>query len=168
MPKIIENLESRLITEACRQIKEAGYGATTMRSIAKACGVGVGTVYNYFPSKDALLASHLLADWNECVTAINAVSTYSDSCKPVLHCIYDQLLSYTQRHQAIFHDEGAMASFAGSSAHYHALLRGQLAAPLHKFCENDFAADFIAESMLVWTIEGKEFNDIFGMLEKLL
>ena len=167
MPKIIENLESKLIAEAFRQIKEVGYGATTIRSIAQACGVGVGTVYNYFPSKDALLASHLLADWNDCVTAINAVSTYSDSYKPVLHCIYDQLLAYTLRHHDIFHDESAMSSFVGSSAHYHTLLRGQIAVPLRKFCENGFTAEFIAESLLVWTIEGKDFSDIFGILEKL-
>ena len=168
MPKIIENLESKLIAEAFRQIKEVGYDATTIRSIATACGVGVGTVYNYFPSKDALLASHLLNEWSECVTAINAVSTYSDTCKPVLHCIYDQLLAYTQRHQTIFQDEGAMASFAGSSARYHSLLRSHLVAPLRKFCENDFTAAFIAESLLVWTIEGKEFNEICGIVEKLL
>ena len=45
MPKIIENLEDRLIQEARRQIAESGYGATTIRSVAKGCGVGVGTVY---------------------------------------------------------------------------------------------------------------------------
>ncbi len=50
MPKIIENLQSKLIEEAKKQIEEAGYGAMTIRSVAKACGVGVGTVYNYFSS----------------------------------------------------------------------------------------------------------------------
>ena len=55
MPKIIENLESKLLEEAKRQIQESGYGAMTIRSVAKGCGVGVGTVYNYFPSKEALL-----------------------------------------------------------------------------------------------------------------
>ena len=43
MPKIIENLESKLIEEAFHQIRDVGYSATTIRSIAKACGVGVGT-----------------------------------------------------------------------------------------------------------------------------
>ena len=79
MPKIIENLETKLIEEAKKQIEEAGYGAMTIRSVAKACGVGVGTVYNYFPSKEALIAKHLLDDWKQCVAAIQAVSTYSDS-----------------------------------------------------------------------------------------
>ena len=34
MPKIIENLENRLIEEARKQIEEAGYSAMTIRSVA--------------------------------------------------------------------------------------------------------------------------------------
>ena len=44
MPKIIENLESKLIEEAQRQVARSGYGALTIRSVAKACGVGVGEI----------------------------------------------------------------------------------------------------------------------------
>ena len=44
MPKIIENLPERLAEEARRQIEASGFSAMTIRSVAKACGVGVGTV----------------------------------------------------------------------------------------------------------------------------
>lgn len=167
MPKIIENLESRLIAEAKNQIEESGYSAMTIRSVAKACGVGVGTVYNYFSSKEELLATYLLSDWNDCVAAINAVSQYSDSPIPVVRCMFDQLLSFAQRHQAIFRDEAAASAFAGSFSHYHGLLRAQLAAPLQKYCSSDFASEFIAESLLTWSMSGKSFDDIYGMIDKL-
>ena len=167
MPKIIENLESRLMAEARKQVEESGYGAMTIRSVAKACGVGVGTVYNYFSSKDALLATYMLGDWNHCVAAIEAVSTYSDSASPVVRCIHDQLCRYAARHQAIFRDEAAAASFAGSFSRYHALLRSQLADPLRKFCGSDFAAEFIAEALLTWTMAGKTFDEIYGMIHNL-
>ena len=167
MPKIIENLEARLIEEAKRQIEEAGYGAMTIRSVAAGCGVGVGTVYNYFSSKEELIAKHLLEDWLKCVTAIQAVSTYSDSPRPVTLCIYDQLLSFTRSHGAIFRDKAAAASFTGSFSHYHSMLRSQLAQPLVKFCEDRFAAEFIAEALLTWTMASKTFDEIYGMIEKL-
>lgn len=167
MPKIIKDLEAKLMEEARRQIVEAGYSATTIRSVAKACGVGVGTVYNYFSSKDELLASYMLSDWKQCVAAIEAVSTYSESPKPVVRCICDQLLLFIQRHEAVFRDSGAAAAFAGSFSRYHALLRSQLAQPLQKFCADPFAAEFIAESLLSWTVNGKEFSQIYPLVDKL-
>ena len=167
MPKIIENLESKLIEEACKQVQQSGYGALTIRSVAKACGVGVGTVYNYFPSKDALIATYLLGDWQHCVTAIDSVSRESASPESVLRCMFDQLTSYAQRHQAIFCDTAAVSNFAGAFSRYHGLLRSQLAAPIRKYCNSDFTAEFIAESLLTWSMSGKSFDEICELLKKL-
>lgn len=167
MPKIIENLESRLIEEARKQIETSGYGAVTIRSVAKACGVGIGTVYNYFPAKDDLLATYLLSDWKDCMAAIHNTAQSAAAPGPVLRCMFDQLLSYAHRHQAVFRDEAAAAAFAGSFGRYHGMLRAQLAAPVRKFCGSDFEAEFIAESLLTWSMSGKSFDDIYGIIEKL-
>ena len=167
MPKIIENLKDRLLTEAKLQIEQGGYGAVTIRSIAKSCGVGVGTVYNYFPSKEALIATHLLEDWTVCVDAIQCSADHADIPQPILKCIYDQLTGFALRHKAIFRDEAAAAAFARSFSSYHGLLRGQLAKPLEKFCQDAFAAEFIAEALLTWSMAGKPFDEIYEMLKKL-
>lgn len=167
MPKIIENLKDRLIAEAQKQIEENGYGAVTIRSVAKGCGVGVGTVYNYFPSKEELIANHLLEDWKLCIAAIQRAAENSDCPQPVLQCIYEQLAGFADRHQAIFRDEAAAAGFAGSFSQYHDLLRTQLADPLCKFCDNDFTAQFVAESLLTWTMADKPFAEIYKILKKL-
>jgi len=167
MPKIIENLENRLLEEAKQQIEEQGYSAMTIRSVAKACGVGVGTVYNYFPSKEDLIATFMLQEWKDCVAAIQAVSISSDHAEPVARCIYDQLIAYAQRHSAIFRDAAAAAGFAGSFSRYHGILRSQLAQPLRKFCGREFAAEFTAEALLTWSMAGKSFEAIWGMVEPL-
>ena len=167
MPKIIENLKERLISEAQKQIEVNGYGAVTIRSVAKACGVGVGTVYNYFPSKEALIATHLLEDWNRSVHTINQAAQSATEPKPVVQCIYEELVRFAHRHQMIFRDETATVGFAGSFGQYHDILRAQLADPLRKFCSSDFAAQFVAESLLIWSMAGKSFDEIYEILKKL-
>ena len=108
MPKIIENLEEKLLCEARKQLQETGYSAMTIRSVAAGCGVGVGTVYNYFPSKDALLAASMLEDWQSCVAAVHGVSGSEQSPERVLRCIYDQLLGFIDRHQVLFRDKSRL------------------------------------------------------------
>ena len=167
MPKIIENLKDRLIAETQKQLEENGYSGVTIRSVAKGCGVGVGTVYNYFPSKEALVANHLLEDWKLCIAAIEHAAENYDHPQPVLQCIYRQLTDFARRHQAIFRDEAAASGFAGSFSQYHDLLRSQLADPLCKFCDKPFTAQFVAESLLTWAMAGKSFEEIYEVLKKL-
>ena len=167
MPKIIENLESRILAEARKQIEASGYGALTIRSVAKECGVGIGTVYNYFPSKDALVASYMLQDWKSCLEVITRVSREADSPECIVHCMFDQLKVYTVRHQALFLDDTAAAVFAESFSRYHTMLRRQLAEPLLKYCGSEFAGEFVAEALLTWTMAGIEFDELYGMIRKL-
>ena len=167
MPKIIENLKDRLLAEARQQLAQGGYGAVTIRSIAKGCGVGVGTVYNYFPSKEVLIATHLLEDWTVCVDTIRQAADRTECPQEILKCMYDQLIGFACRHEAIFRDAAAASGFACSFSQYHDLLRSQLAAPLRKFCGNDFASEFIAESLLTWSMAGKSFDEISEILKKL-
>ena len=167
MPKIIENLPERLAEEARRQIEESGYAAMTIRSVAKGCGVGVGTVYNYYPSKEALVATFMLADWKVCVDCIQACANDAQEAEAVLRTMYEKLRLFMEQYDPIFRDESAVASFTGSFSRYHSVLRAQLAQPLRKFCQSDFAAEFVVEALLTWTMAGKSFDEIYGMMEKL-
>jgi len=167
MPKIIKDLDILLMEEAKKQIQEKGYGAVTIRSIAKGCGVGVGTVYNYFPSKEMLIATYLLEDWKKCVDAITCVAKCAETPQPVLQSMYCRLVEFADRHRSVFCDETATAGFARAVGQYHTLLRSQLAQPLQKFCLGEFAAQFIAESLLTWSMAGKAFDEIYEILKKL-
>ena len=48
----------KLIASAVEIISEKGFRATTMKAIATHAGVGVATIYNYFPNKDKILYAY--------------------------------------------------------------------------------------------------------------
>jgi AcrR family transcriptional regulator len=46
----------RILEAAQRLFAENGYGPTTTRDIARAAGIASGTLFNYFPTKEAIVA----------------------------------------------------------------------------------------------------------------
>lgn len=46
-------------------ITQNGFGSVNMRAIAAACGVSVGSVYNYFPSKGDLICAVVESMWHD-------------------------------------------------------------------------------------------------------
>ena len=172
MPKIIENLREQLLIETRRQIEEMGYAKTTVRSVASACGVGVGTVYNYFSSKDMLIASFMLEDWQTCLADMKAAP--KGDAAQLLHRVYDVLNTFIYKHRALFGDPEAAKTFASSLAERHGMLRTQLAEALRPACDGastpdkDFLACFLAESLLTWTVAGKPFAELSPILCQLI
>ncbi len=168
MPKILNDPKENMLKEVERLLKEEGYAAVTIRSVAQGCGLGVGTVYNYFPSKEAMLAEYLLTDWRECLEAIREAGREPSGVEAVARCICRELNRFAGEHMTVFTDENARTSFAGSFSPYHKLLRSQLAQPLRPFCRSDFAAEFTAEALLTWTMAGKEFSQLWELVEGIV
>ena len=172
MPKIIENVREQLLCEARRQIAENGYKNTTIRSVAGACNLGIGTVYNYFKSKDILIATFILEDWQECISQMQQESLAHPGC--CLKTVYDSLSNFMSGHKELFGDSDATKVFATTFAQRHKLLRDQLVDIIRPICHNaavnnnDFLAEFIAESLLNWTVAGKTFEDISSVLNLII
>ncbi len=172
MPKIIENVRELLLDTAKEQIRLQGYRKTTIRSVASACGLGVGTVYNYFKSKDMLIAAFVLEDWQECLNEMKSHS--SADCQAALKGIYLSLQRFIQKHQALFSDSDAAKVFAVVFSERHKQLRDQLATILSPACDQSkaenktFLAEFIAEALLTWTVEGKPFKELSSTIGLLL
>lgn len=168
MSRIIENLKEKLLDEACKQIDTNGYSAMTIQSISKACGVAVGTVYNYYASKDEILEAYFFKKWNKCVETIYIVSKYSRSYDAVVHCIYDQIKQFEREHAFLLQDETASRVIESVMYRFQGLMSRQLAQPLRKYCANEIEAEIIAEALLIWIKTGKSFENIYKNIVKLV
>lgn len=59
-----------LILEAALDVfSKQGFHTTTVDQIAEAAGLGKGTLYRYFPTKEALYQALIVEKWNELITA---------------------------------------------------------------------------------------------------
>lgn len=64
MNKIVTSKEEILKTSR-ELIQEQGWSAVNIRSVAAACGVSVGSIYNYFDSKATLVGAAVESVWFE-------------------------------------------------------------------------------------------------------
>lgn len=160
VPKLIENLKEKLMEEAKKQLMEVGYEAMMISSLAKACGVGVGTVYNYFPSKEAILHACISEDWNKNMEIIDSVSKYSPNYDAVIHCIYDQIALFYREHQYIYRDSVTSDNVYAIISRHIWILHDRIAVVLRKYCESDTEAKQIAEAIVTWMCTGKSYEEI--------
>jgi len=54
VPKIINNLRSKISRAAYQLFSEKGYSAVSMKIVAEETGIAVGTLYNYYTNKEEL------------------------------------------------------------------------------------------------------------------
>ena len=56
-----------ILETAYRLAKEQGLASVSVRSVAAACGVSIGSIYNYYPSKDSLIIDVVGVFWQEVI-----------------------------------------------------------------------------------------------------
>ena len=64
-------------------IRRQGWEAVNVRAVASACGVAVGTLYNYVPSRDALVAASVESVWKDIFHHGEGMEDFGD----ILSCV---------------------------------------------------------------------------------
>lgn len=100
-----------IVSAAERVFARSGFYETKMAEIAREAGVGVGTLYNYFESKEVIFAEIVVDRQAEFDRTVQAAATSGD---PVdcLRQIVESCLSYLDDHGAllaIFQERGAVS-----------------------------------------------------------
>jgi len=79
MPKIIKNLQERILEAAEFLFSKHEYNDVDMRAISNKAGIAVGTLYNYFPDKKSLFVEIFKKTWKKTFSKLEDI-IQSDYC----------------------------------------------------------------------------------------
>ena len=174
MPKIITDLQKDILAEAREILFSQGYEALAMRRVAAACHVAVGTVYNYFPSKDLLVAQVILSDW---LTVLQRMGSLPPAPTPLdaLRGVFRELEGFYEQYGALWREYTAAGHIAPITGAYHRQLVEQMEAviasalaPFPPLCSPALPG-FLAEALLNAAGQGQSrFDQLSPIFERLL
>ncbi len=173
MPKLIENVRTRALEAAKNELLVSDYNGFTIRSVAKRCGIAVGTLYNYFPSKDMLAAAVMLQDWTRALAVMHQSATRSQNILDGLQIIYEEIERFASVYRNVWSQYSLTSQFASDYSDRHQLLLNQLAAIIHDLLAN-FQADedqvldrFVAENLLMAAVNQTPYQPLAVLLNRL-
>jgi len=127
MPKRIENLEENILQQSRQLMLESGYEALTMRKVAARCGIAVGTLYNYFSSKEALAGGVMLEDWCAVLAEMKRDCIAAPDLAQGLTAVYQGVMRFSRQYSDIWAGYGFAGNRNLDFARRHRLLVRQLA-----------------------------------------
>ena len=175
MPKIILNLRENILKESKKILKTEGYEKLTVRRVAKLCGVAVGTVYNYFPSKEMLTAGVMLDDWNRSLGDMRKAALAAPSPMKGLEEICTLIRRFVGEYTETWEQYRSRGVNNAQSPYRHHILVAQIAEAVSVllerfggvFCEQLPA--FLAENLLILASGSEEdMAKAAPIFEKLL
>lgn len=86
------------ILNVCRELVSAnGISTLNMREVAKACNVALGSIYNYFPSKDDLILATIESVWKD-IFHINCKCTSNMPLDKYINSIFFSVLQSAEKY----------------------------------------------------------------------
>lgn len=135
MPKIIENLQDTILTSGEKLLMINGYKSLTIRQVAAECHIAAGTIYNYYASKDALVAHIMFKDWTTAFGNIGDFLTGASDALQGLTLIFNVIRDFADRYRSIWGEYGNKSAL---TVDRHRLLIDQIAGyirPLLTTCD---------------------------------
>ncbi len=91
--------QARIYNEALRLFKERGFQKTTVLAIAKAARVSRGTVFNYYPYKEALLLEYVAFCLKGLEQAAQDQLASGAAPTEVLYVVFDELAGFVENNK---------------------------------------------------------------------
>ena len=174
MPKIIPELRESIIQAARKNLLESEAHDLSMRQLAQQCGTAVGTVYNYFPSKEALIAEVIMPDWLECCREMKEGAASGTDPLSAVRATAAALRRFTSRYAPVWKNYAGEQNSLASMVSRHNQVIGEIAAAVKEtllrfgLLYDEFLPEIMAEMILSASRTEDGFRRITPVLERIL
>ncbi len=176
----------RIVRSALHLFSEHGVAATTVEDITNAADIGKGTFFNYFPSKEDILAHLCQLQMGKIREFVSSAANSTDPMELVLYELATILVAEFSRsptlvqsiHAAVFSSDSARRQLADAVGEDRAILaelmearqaRGELR---HDFMPNELAFQFqrtLFGTMILWALDpSRPLSDCLKEMARVL
>lgn len=127
MPKIIEGAKEKILQNARRRLFEEGYTHLSLREVAKESGIATGTIYNYFASKDYLIACVIMEDWQVALEKMEHCVESASNPKDGILGICEAIMDFRTIYAEVWNQPSVAASATAGRWAHHQVLCEQIA-----------------------------------------
>ena len=92
MPKIIDNIEQKIYENALALFAARGYNQVSMKDVAEASGIAVGTLYNYYSNKMDLFLNVFEEHINQVYTKLREIIEKDKEPVEFITVLYDEFV----------------------------------------------------------------------------
>lgn len=170
MPKVITVDRQQILDVTRKLIEEERYDEINCRTIAKILGIGVGTLYHFFPTKMDIIASIIYKDWVNDMSEVNTSVTLEEGLKSIYNCIF----KFSNRYYKFWHNTKDVSSEYIAHIDQHGILVKQICGLLvrllnfnHKKIDDDLNV-FVTEIIIYNASKLNEYERYGKYICKLL
>ncbi len=176
MPRIIKGLHESILTAVrTRLLTEDGVPAPmTIRDISDECGIAVGTIYNYFDSKEDMVASVMLEDWKEMCSGLEKKLPKQER-EDGIRMVYEGVRDFSKKFGKVWEKNAQHASFPYKGGKHHPQIVAQVSELLKLLPmpatvrQTPYLVEFTAEAILRYASDGvTEYDKVAPALQRLL
>ncbi|MBQ1305341.1 MAG: TetR/AcrR family transcriptional regulator [Erysipelotrichales bacterium] len=135
MPKIIDNAEKMILQSARKILLDGSFRDFSMRNVANDCGIGVGTIYNYYPGKLVLIAKVMGEDWENAKEKMQEAAENAGSVPEGLTAIYHAIKAFTTLYYPIWNQYAEGNETSEMLQKYHPMLQEQINGKINRLLE---------------------------------
>ena len=124
MPKDLGDVHEQIISAAKEMLLQNE--SFSIRALSTKVGIATGTVYNYFPTKEAVIAAVMSEDWQKTLQEMDRTAEEAPDLKEGCREIYRELRSFIQIFESVWIAFGRGSRYESARASFHMRFRSAL------------------------------------------